>query len=126
MPDPPTTSPLSDQEQIAVELLSKRWGVALSHDQVTMYLDNFRQKQTTLDEIPDILEMSPEKRAALLCHLNLSEGGNTLEELSQQHIIGIYGQIVFGYDLIEDFETYWRYEPTIEKILELSYVFTPR
>lgn len=114
--------PITDAEKAALSKQAASWGATLDFEKVADYAEEF---VTTNESISpgQHLDSPPNKRAAaLLLFIRDEKAAPSSEEedFARQQIISHLGTIVFGKDMLDQNGTYWRFKPTIEKILELD------
>lgn len=124
MPDPSTFEPLTELEKKALRKQEVGWSTSLDFDRVEQYMKNIigGDIQLTSQNLP---QGDMDKRAAaVILHQRQSFNKIDADSLSAKanttYFQQILNQVAVGKQLLDNTGTYWRFEPTIEKTLNLN------
>jgi hypothetical protein len=114
--------PITDPEKKALQDMAVAWGAVLDFDQVEKHAKRIAGSDETITTGKLFNTDKNKEAACVLIKLRSDEWPNfdSEGEQAEDFVEYLCSSIILGKKLIEQNNVYWRFEPTIEKVLELG------
>jgi len=124
MPDPSTFEPLTELEKKALRKQEARWSTSLDFDRVEKCMNNIIRGDVQLTP-QNIFQGDSDKRAAAVIlqqrqSFNKIDADSLSAKANTTYFQQILNQVAVGKRFLDETGTYWRFEPTVEKTLNLT------